>query len=374
MGGSASSQAGQQESPPLRVGLVGCGAVARDVHLPALEGLDGVEVTGIADADRERARALAEEFGVPFFADASSLLKDGAPDVVHVLTRPESHAELATAALEAGCHVLVEKPFVYSSAEARTVLELARSRSRRVSVVHNYLHHPSVALLRERVAEGDVGEVCSVHFMHGRRDQRYVPDPWYFQTRGGRLGETLPHALYLLTAFLPDLSVRWAEARKLGHVRVPEHSRALDPGADELRVELSGPDGTHASVLYSLNATIAQSLIVTGTKATLQAMLGQNEAVYRWSPGGPNSSELLEMAQGWLVARLERRLRRRAAARSQRDTPHARQIRAFIESLREGDDPPVTEADALRVVQLWEDAVSRYADGAGGAGAAEAEA
>ena len=347
----------------LRVALVGCGAVARDVHLPALQDLDGAEVVGVCDQDRERGRAVGESFGVRSYDDVSSLLKGAEPDVVHVLTRPESHAEIATSALEADCHVLVEKPFVYTAAEAEGVIALARRRQKRVSVVHNYLHHPSVVELLRRVRRGDVGEVCSVHFLHGRRDQRYVPDPWYFQTRGGRLGETLPHALYLVHALVPDLRVAYAAARRLGHVRVPGHSDGVDPGPDELRVELSGGGGAYATILYSLNTTLAQSLIVAGTKATLQAMIGVGEAVYRWSSRGPDSSELAHMLRGWMLSRLERRLRRRAAPRSVQDTPHALQIRAFLESLRDGGEPPVDERSALAVVRLWEDVVGRY-DGA----------
>lgn len=347
----------------LRVALVGCGAVARDVHLPTLEDLKGVDVVGLCDVEPERAGALAQRYGVKSFRDPASMLKSLQPDAVHVLTRPESHAELAIQALDAGAHVLVEKPFVYTPVEAERVIETARRCGRRVSVVHNYLHHPSVEDLVQRVGAGEVGEVCSVHFLHGRRDQRYVPDPWYFTTRGGRLGETLPHALYLLASLVPDLEVRYVEASRLGHVQLPDHVSRDDAGPDELRVELSGRGGAHASILYSLNATIAQSLIVAGTKATLQAIIGVGPTVSRWSAKGPDSQELAAMARRWLVSRLERRLRRRTTPRSALDSPHVRQIRAFVTSLREGGDPPVTESQALEVVRLWDAVVSRY-DGA----------
>lgn len=346
--------------PELRVALVGCGAVARDVHLPVLADLEGVEIAGLCDIERERARSVAEHFGIPSFVDVSALLKTTEPDVVHVLTRPESHAEVCIAALEAGCHVLVEKPFVYSAAEAERIIELAQRRQRRLSVVHNYLDHPSVVELLERVERGDVGEVCSVHFLHGRRDQRYVPDPWYFQTRGGRLGETLPHALYLVAALLPKLSVRQVSAQRLGRVQLPEHTSPLDAGNDELRVELVGEGGSYATILYSLNTTMAQSLIVAGTHATLQAMIGPASLVYRWSARGPDTSELASMASRWLWARLKRRLQRHAPPRAHVDSPHARQIRRFLDSLRQGTEPPVNEQSALEVVRLWEAVVDRY--------------
>ena len=348
------------EDPDLRVALVGCGAVAREVHLPVLEDLEGVSIVGVCDLDRERAREAAESFGVPHYPDLSALLKNGEPDVVHVLTRPESHAELATEALEAGCHVLVEKPFVYSTREARSVIELARRKQRRVSVVHNYLDHPSVVELRERIQKGEVGQLCSVHFLHGRRDQRYVPDPWYFRTRGGRLGETLPHALYLVAALVPELRVRHVATQRMGRVRLPEHTRREDAGNDELRVELVGEGGNYATILYSLNSTVPQSLIAIGTEATLQATIGPEPRVHRWSARGPETSELLGLANRWLMTRLERRLRRRASPRAQNDSPHAHQIRAFLASLRNGGEPRVSEADALEVVRLWEEVVNRF--------------
>jgi predicted dehydrogenase len=227
-------------------------------------------------------------------------------------------------------------------------------------VVHNYMDHPSVLELLHRSQRGDVGRVCSAHFLHGRRDRRYVPDPWYFQTRGGRLGETLPHALYLLAALIPDLQVRHVDVQRLGRVRLPEHTSPEEAGHDELRVALVGREGALASIHYSLNATLPQSLVVAGTDATLQAMIGPDPVVYRWSARGPDTPELARLAGRWVWSRLERRLRRRASPRSQADSPHAHQIRRFLNALREGGELPVSEASALEIVRLWETTVDRY--------------
>ncbi len=93
-------------------GLVGAGAIAEH-HAAALRGLPGVELLGVTDVDAEKARAFAERLGARAFPSLRALREAGA-DVVHVLTPPATHADLAVEALDLGCHVLVEKPLATS--------------------------------------------------------------------------------------------------------------------------------------------------------------------------------------------------------------------------------------------------------------------
>ncbi|MET0717310.1 MAG: Gfo/Idh/MocA family oxidoreductase, partial [Pseudoxanthomonas sp.] len=111
----------------LRVALVGAGYVAGH-HLAALKALDFVEVVGICDTNVEAARALAERHGVPLVAATLAELASARPQAVHVLTPPSSHASITLAALEMGCHVLVEKPMADSVADCETMIAKAREK------------------------------------------------------------------------------------------------------------------------------------------------------------------------------------------------------------------------------------------------------
>ena len=122
----------------LRVGLIGTG-FARRVQVPALRLVPGVAVTAIASASLERARAVAAEFGIPSaFGSGEALARAPEVDFVIVSSTPDAHARHTIAALEAGKHVLCEKPMALTVREAEQMLEVAersrglRSEERRV--------------------------------------------------------------------------------------------------------------------------------------------------------------------------------------------------------------------------------------------------
>jgi len=103
----------------MRVGVIGCGEVATKIHMPCLLKIPEVELTSMCDLNQERSLRVAKKFGVPSsYASASQMLEEEWLDIVHICTPPESHLELALMALDAGCHVLIEKPFVFKVSEA----------------------------------------------------------------------------------------------------------------------------------------------------------------------------------------------------------------------------------------------------------------
>src|SRR3546814_4485846 len=114
----------------IRVAVVGAGYVANP-HLAARGSVDVVELVGICDTNLEAARSMAARHSIPLVvADLAELLEQSRPDAVHVLTPPASHAAIALAAMEHGCHVLVEKPMA-DSAAARAAM-VAKTRGTHV--------------------------------------------------------------------------------------------------------------------------------------------------------------------------------------------------------------------------------------------------
>ncbi|MBK8011820.1 MAG: Gfo/Idh/MocA family oxidoreductase [Deltaproteobacteria bacterium] len=346
----------------LRTALIGCGAVARDEHLPALADMDDVEVVALCDRDAARAQSLASRHRVPrTFTSLETLLQETRPDLVHVLTPPESHKDVAISALEAGAHVLIEKPFTYDVSDADAVVATAERCGRKLTVVHNDLFHHGIREMKDRIEAGAVGQVCRVMFMSGRRDQTFIPDRWYFSTYGGRLGETLPHALYQLVEFFDDLEVKYVAVRKLGQVIPPPGVDATSILADELVVELwSQGRSASAHITYSMNFELPPALIVAGTAGSLFVHPDTGASAISNDP--PGLRDMLKTLPAWGDA-----VRRRVQARTEkpedriRASTHYRQIREFVTSILAGTPYSVTPRKAREVVRLWADVVMRYA-------------
>ena len=109
-----------------RIGLIGCGEVCEHKHMPALHEIEGARVTAVGDVNEGRARHVDSRYGIEHvFADPQSLIRSGVANVIGVLVPPAAHLEVAAMAIEAGCHVLIEKPVALGMAHADKLVELA---------------------------------------------------------------------------------------------------------------------------------------------------------------------------------------------------------------------------------------------------------
>jgi predicted dehydrogenase len=147
----------------VRIGIAGCGDAAEALHLPALRRLHA-EVTAVADPNRSARDRLAERFGVGRrHAHADGLIEDPEVDAVAVLTPPHVHAEPVIAALEAGKHVLVEKPLALDVAECDRMIDAAaRHPSATVMVGFPLRFHRLVLRARDLINEGWLGAVTAI--------------------------------------------------------------------------------------------------------------------------------------------------------------------------------------------------------------------
>ncbi|CAA9589987.1 MAG: GH109, partial [uncultured Thermomicrobiales bacterium] len=120
---------------PVRVGVVGAGNIVQRLHLPVLRQLEGVELAALAEANPERLRECVATFGIGRgHTDYREMLDGGDLDAVLVAVPNALHGPVTIAALEAGCHVLVEKPMATSGDEAARMVGVARERERILSI------------------------------------------------------------------------------------------------------------------------------------------------------------------------------------------------------------------------------------------------
>ena len=148
---------------PLRLGIVGCGWVALERHLPALAHAPEVAVVALADVDQQAlARATAFAPCARHFSSAEALADDPTVEAVAVTVPPADHVPVALAALAAGKHVFVEKPLAASLEEADALLAAAEASPCKVVVGFNFRHHRFVQRAREMIVDGELGKVTCV--------------------------------------------------------------------------------------------------------------------------------------------------------------------------------------------------------------------
>jgi predicted dehydrogenase len=142
----------------VRVGVIGAGAWARAAHLPGYRRDPRCRVVAVADTAIDRAREAAREFDIPTATgDAGELLRRDDIDVIDVCTPSHTHFELAWSALEAGKHVLCEKPVAYDYRDTKRVDDLARRKGLKTKVGLTFRYSPAMRYMRELIAGGFIG-------------------------------------------------------------------------------------------------------------------------------------------------------------------------------------------------------------------------
>lgn len=194
--------------------VVGCGHIA-NVHIPRILKTDNIQLVGLYDQNELRTCDLANQHNIPYYTNLTKMLVETRPDALHVLTPPQTHAALAIQGLEAGCHVLVEKPLCLTLKEADAIYATAQSAGRLVSVDHSLLWSSLVQRAQRELASGRFGRVLHIQYM---MSDDYLEAAkkgyrrWALELRGGVFCDLIPHSLYLIRAFLPGARVVSARA------------------------------------------------------------------------------------------------------------------------------------------------------------------
>ena len=186
----------------LQVGIIGCGGIAQQKHLPNLAQFPALcDVVAFCDQSVGRTALSVAKYGAPgarSFTDYRELLKDDSLDVVHVLTPNAYHAEVTVAALEAGKHVMCEKPMAETSADALRMLEASRRTGKKLTLGYQTRFRNDVLALRKAVDQGFLGDIyfAKAHAVRRRGVPNWLLHPSETHT-GGPLIDIGTHALDL---------------------------------------------------------------------------------------------------------------------------------------------------------------------------------
>jgi predicted dehydrogenase len=177
-----------------RVGAIGFGYATRTFHVPLLEATDGFRLAAVASTRAAEVRAALPDVEVA--ADPTALTRHPGIDLIVIATPNETHAPLAEAALRGGKHVVVDKPFTVTAAEARRLEDIARESGRVLSVFHNRRWDSDFLTVREAIRHGLLGRVvaCESRFDRFRPEVR---DRWREGTApgAGLLYDLGPHLI-----------------------------------------------------------------------------------------------------------------------------------------------------------------------------------
>jgi len=337
-------------STRLRVAIVGAGYVATH-HLSALKRLDFVDVVGICDSQLPAAQALAKRFGVARAAARLEELADAQPQAVYVLTPPSSHPAIALAALDMGCHVLVEKPMADSVADCETMIARAQARGRLLGVNHSDLFDPVLMRALQAVRDGRIGEVVSVDIIRNSEYPPYAGGPLPGSVTQGSypFRDLGVHGLYTLEAFLGGIS----------HAEVAFQSRGTDPNLhfDEWQAHVQAERGV-GRLLLSWNARPMENRVfVRGTRGTIEIdRFLQTCRIHRVLPGpkfiGIVANAFFSSLKD--VFRVPWNVIRFATGMLKPSPGIQHGAQAFAQAARDGATPPFTGEDALRIARLLE--------------------
>ena len=186
----------------VKIGIIGCGGIANGKHMPSLKKIKNVQMVAFCDIIEERAVKAAEEYGVEgakVYTDYKELLKDRDIEVVHVCTPNRSHAFISIDAMEAGKHVMCEKPMAKTYKEAKEMLDASERTGMKLTIGYQSRWRADSLYLKKMCEDGELGEIYYGKAIALRR--RAVPTWGVFlneyEQGGGPLIDIGTHALDL---------------------------------------------------------------------------------------------------------------------------------------------------------------------------------
>lgn len=265
----------------LRVGIIGTGTIANQ-HATSLKGYAGGEIVVVFDVLGDRARAYAEKWGIPHVADSlDDLVHRDDIDAVIVCTPPFAHAEPTIKALEAGKHVLCEKPFALDPAEAERMARTAERTGKFLSCASGRLRCSAAQrTARQKVDSGDLGDVYHVRWsrfrFRGRPGHHIFPESkWFLDKSRAGGGAMMDTAVYQIDSVLwllgnPRVTSVLAQTRQMTEEPPPE---GIKQDVEDHIVIMMSCEGGKSGIVESAwvaNMKGAEGLYVFGTKAGLR--------------------------------------------------------------------------------------------------------
>lgn len=341
-----------------KVGLVGCGHISV-THLKAWRKTEGCQVYGVFDVSRALAEKRAREFRIrKIYDDLGSLIDEC--DVIDVCTPPQTHSEIALQAIEAGRHLVIEKPLVTDVSEWDQLQERLSHSPGKITVVHNLKYALAVQRAKRWIEAGRIGDIIGFtrQFLTcPEKDRMLVGNShWSHRLPGGRWFETLPHELYLIHYLVAPLQLA-------GVTAIHTASAPAGAPADEVLITFRD-DRCLATIHYSAHCQLNKRVLTLyGTEGTITIDVLANSIFI-----STIKDQRWRRAVGLHFLEAGRALLRMIPDRAdyvlqhvRGETPHARLIRD-VDRWLQGQGPEPTPLDEIDYVVRNCDQIGRAID------------
>ena len=342
----------------IKVGIIGCGGIANGKHMPSLKKVADCEMVAFCDIVPERAERAAKEFGTPdakVYTDYKELLRDPEIEVVHVCTPNRSHSFITVDALEAGKHVMCEKPMAINVEEAKKMLDAKKRTGKKLTIGYQSRFRADSRYLKAETEEGTFGDIYYAKATALRR--RAVPTWGVFlnehEQGGGPLIDIGTHALDLTLWMMDNYRPKYCvgttyhklnkdtnQGNAWGHWD-PEKFTVEDSAFGFIVMENGATIVLESS--WALNTLETREAVtsLSGTKAGADMIDGlringvKRDTLYTLKPSfAAGGAAFFDGNTGESAAEMEERL--------------------WIEAVREGKDPVTLPEQAFVVTQILE--------------------
>ncbi len=328
----------------LKVGVIGCGKMGLN-HVRAIRACPAATLVAVADPAADAAKlGAALPAGAKVFTSAADMLDAAAPDVVHIVTPPATHAELARMCLERGAHVYVEKPFTLTAADAAEVAAAAARHDRRICAGHQLLFEKPARALRQALPL--IGRVVHVESYFSFRTVRKLRDGRSLMSPVEQLLDILPHPVYTLLDVLRGC-----------HPDAAPEIVSLDVHPDGgVHALLRSGDATGVLVVTLQGRPVESYLRVVGTNGSLRADFVRGALIELAGAGASTISLLTNpYREGLQVLRRSTRGFLARIRERKKGYPGLTELfEAFYDSVAHGTASPLTATSILETVRTCE--------------------
>ncbi|HLO12417.1 MAG TPA: Gfo/Idh/MocA family oxidoreductase [Pseudoneobacillus sp.] len=322
----------------IKVGVIGCGSIAKHRHLPEYARNEFVEIVAVCDIVEDRVNEMAKTYNAKAYTSYEELLSNKDIDAVSVCTPNYLHAPISIAALNARKHVLCEKPMATSREEAEKMIEASQENNKKLMIAHNQRFVPSHQRARQLIENGEVGKIYSFRtaFGHGGPEGWSADgkESWFFKKNEafiGAMGDLGVHKTDLLRFLLGE---EFVEVGAFVETSAKENADVDDTAVCVLKT-VSGIIGTLAAS-WSYVSKEDNSTIIYGQNAILRleddpysslVVQYKNGEVVKYELGGIQTNE--EGGQ-----------------------KNSQVINHFVHSIVHNCEPPVTGEEGMKSLQV----------------------
>ncbi len=340
----------------LKGGIVGCGSLVKRCYMPVFKVLRGVELAAVCDKKADLAQETAKKFNIPrFYTDFEDMIENERLDFVAICTPPTTHSQLAIRAMDAGLHVLVEKPMALNAKEAGEMVSASCQNRIKLCVVHNFLFTPAAQKVKFLIQTRAIGEILGMDILMLARGDGLTRnrEHWCHSQPGGMFSEYSPHAIYLESAFLGKIKSVKAIATK--------HSQFPWIKSDELKVLLDAEKGLGSYRISCNSPRTSFTMDIFGTKRSLHVDNFAMTLIQHKSRLNKIRDLIIENLNSSIQLAYEdgKCLLRTLKGERWYRSGHRALMQRFIESIRNDTDPPVSAEDGRETIMVLEEILSQ---------------